>query len=74
MAKTAKSKYEELEPEVDVSQPVHSTATRPTHEQIAERAYQLYEERGGEDGHALEDWLKAELELNEADSRNIVVK
>ena len=32
-------------------------------EQIAERAYELYLGRGGEDGHALEDWLAAENEL-----------
>jgi hypothetical protein len=32
-------------------------------EQIEERAYELYLERGGEDGHALEDWLAAENEL-----------
>lgn len=27
---------------------------------IAETAYNLYEQRGQEDGHDLEDWLKAE--------------
>jgi len=26
-------------------------------------AYQFYEERGGEDGHDLEDWLRAEAEI-----------
>lgn len=30
---------------------------------IAERAYELYEQRGREDGHALDDWLQAEREL-----------
>ena len=30
---------------------------------VAERAYQLYLARGGEDGHALEDWVRAEQEL-----------
>ena len=29
-------------------------------EEIARLAYQLYEERGREDGHATDDWLKAE--------------
>ena len=29
-------------------------------ELIALKAYQLYEQRGREEGHALEDWLKAE--------------
>lgn len=27
---------------------------------VALKAYELYEQRGREDGHALEDWLKAE--------------
>lgn len=31
--------------------------------QIEERAFQLFEERGREDGHDLEDWFKAEEEL-----------
>ncbi len=30
---------------------------------IAERAYQLYEMRGGEHGHDLDDWLAAEREI-----------
>ena len=30
---------------------------------VAERAYQLYLARGGEDGHDLEDWVCAEQEL-----------
>jgi len=32
-------------------------------EKIRVRAYALYEERGREDGHDLEDWLRAEAEL-----------
>jgi Ala-tRNA(Pro) deacylase len=30
---------------------------------VARRAYELYAERGREDGHALDDWLAAEAEL-----------
>jgi len=30
--------------------------------QICVRAYQLYEQRGREDGHDLDDWLQAESE------------
>ena len=30
---------------------------------ISRRAYELYLERGCEDGHDCEDWLKAESEL-----------
>jgi hypothetical protein len=34
-------------------------------EQIRHLAYELYEQRGREDGHDLDDWLKSELEVNE---------
>ena len=37
----------------------------PTTEQIEKRAYELYVERGGEDGHDLDNWLAAERELTE---------
>ena len=37
----------------------------PTAEQIERRAYELYIDRGCEDGHALADWLAAERELME---------
>jgi hypothetical protein len=32
-------------------------------QQIRLRAYQLYEARGREDGHDLDDWLRAEEEF-----------
>jgi DUF2934 family protein len=32
-------------------------------DRIAQRAYELYEQRGRQDGRALEDWLSAELQL-----------
>jgi hypothetical protein len=32
-------------------------------QQIRLRAYQLYETRGREDGHELDDWLRAEEEF-----------
>ena len=35
----------------------------PTHEEIARLAFKLYESRGRQDGHALEDWLSAKEEL-----------
>ncbi len=31
--------------------------------QVRIRAYEIYEKRGREDGHALEDWLQAQSEL-----------
>ena len=35
----------------------------PTHDEIAQLAYSLYESRGRQEGHQLEDWLNAEQEL-----------
>lgn len=44
-----------------------NVVTDPNHEQeIRRRAYAFYEERGREDGHDIEDWLRAEAELNAA--------
>jgi len=42
-----------------------STIPDPTEleEQIRPRAYELYEARGREDGHDLDDWLQAEAEV-----------
>jgi Protein of unknown function (DUF2934) len=40
-----------------------STKRSPTHEEIAARSYELFLARGGEGGHAEEDWLRAESEL-----------
>ena len=34
-----------------------------THEDIAQLAYTIYENRNREDGHDLEDWLQAERDL-----------
>lgn len=41
----------------------------PTHEEIALRAYEIYLERGGAPGDALEDWTRAERELREKISK-----
>jgi len=35
----------------------------PTHEEIARRAYRLWERRGRVDGHDHDDWVIAENEL-----------
>jgi hypothetical protein len=42
-----------------------STIPDPTQleERIRLRAYELYETRGREDGHDLDDWLQAEAEI-----------
>jgi hypothetical protein len=36
---------------------------RPTQDQIATRAYEIYLERGATPGDPMQDWLRAELEL-----------
>lgn len=38
-------------------------------EQIRRRAYELYEQRGVEDGHELQDWLQAEAEVSQSMSK-----
>jgi hypothetical protein len=43
-----------------VSQPAASSVTE---EAVRERARELYEQRGRQDGHALDDWLAAESEI-----------
>jgi hypothetical protein len=50
--------------------PTKKAANMGTHpnpgldQQIRNRAYQLYEERGREDGHEIEDWLRAETGIS----------
>jgi hypothetical protein len=39
--------------------------------QICLRAYELYEARGREDDHELEDWLRAEEEIMQKKARTI---
>lgn len=41
----------------------------PTHEEIASRAYEIFLERGGAPGDALQDWTRAERELMERNSK-----
>jgi hypothetical protein len=47
------------------AQPPRSSAAGFTEtEAIARRAYELFQERGCEPGRELDDWLRAEYELN----------
>jgi hypothetical protein len=43
--------------------PAGASRRMPTTEEIAIRAYELYQSRGGSDGTDLDDWLQAEREL-----------
>lgn len=47
------------------------TIVVPTHEQIARRAYELYEARGRMAGHDYDDWVQAEYELMHLPVRKI---
>ncbi|HEX5423355.1 MAG TPA: DUF2934 domain-containing protein [Candidatus Acidoferrales bacterium] len=40
-------------------------ARTPSRDEIEVRAYEIYEQRGCEDGHADDDWFAAERELTE---------
>jgi hypothetical protein len=40
--------------------------------QIGRRAYEIYEARGREDGHDLDDWLRAEEEITSKKIRTAV--
>ena len=40
-----------------------ATADLRIEEEIRQRAYELFEARGGQDGYELEDWLRAEEEI-----------
>ena len=40
-----------------------SNHSKPTEEQIQQRAYELYEARGREHGRDFDDWITAETEL-----------
>jgi hypothetical protein len=56
----------------EIPNPVESLAATPTHDEIARRAYQLFEEHGREHGRDLEDWLQAEHDLRQRMVRDVV--
>jgi hypothetical protein len=39
----------------------------PLEEQIRQRAHQIYLQRGGQGGSALDDWLQAEAKIRQAE-------
>ncbi len=55
----------------DTSRRAQSIRNEPQNmeETVRTRAYQLYEERGREGGHELDDWLRAEEEVGHLKSR-----
>lgn len=57
------------------ARPVSTMTTTETavdlQEQIRRRAYELYEQRGREEGRELDDWLQAEAEVMQATARAV---
>ena len=43
--------------------PIAATIDIPTHDEIARRAFVIYEQRGSANGSDLDDWLEAERQL-----------
>jgi len=58
-------------PEPDAKAEPKPEAKAPTDltPQIAKRSYELYEERGRQDGRAVQDWEKAEREIRKAEAK-----
>lgn len=50
-------------PKVEVAGAIAGDVSEGQLEQIRQRAHELYEARGREEGHDLEDWLQAEAEI-----------
>lgn len=49
--------------------PTERDSLKAFQKQIRVRAYQLYEQRGRENGHDLDDWLQAEWEETRRSAR-----
>jgi hypothetical protein len=56
----------------DVVDPIEPLSIEPRHDDIARRAYALYDARGREDGHDWDDWLQAERELRQDALKNLL--
>jgi hypothetical protein len=50
---------------------VSASQSTNVEEQIRQRAYELYEARGREDGHDLDDWQQAEAEITTIQRRAV---
>jgi Protein of unknown function (DUF2934) len=46
-------------------------STSDLQEQIRRRAHELYEQRGRDDGHELDDWLQAESEVTQQKAKTV---
>ena len=48
-------------------------STNELQEQIRRRAHELYEQRGRNDGHELDDWLQAESEVTQRKAKTVTL-
>jgi hypothetical protein len=72
MARAAKQRTDNVLTMPRVESPTAMTiASSVTEGDIARRAFELYCERGREDGHDVDDWLTAERELREASNSSV---
>ena len=60
------------EPGNEFTQPGVNDHSAPADEEIAQRAYELYLARGGEDGHDVQDWFEALRQLQDPGDRNVL--
>lgn len=56
-------------PTMSAGKPKMSPNDAQAQDRIALRAYELYEQRGRQEGRALEDWVNAERQLVSAPSK-----
>lgn len=61
VAQAAKPVAQAATPAVQAAAPARNTVL--THEQIARRAYEIFQARGGQPGSPEQDWQQAEREL-----------
>jgi HSP20 family protein len=63
--------YREANPQIVTSKDL-GALSEAIYQAIGHRAYELYEARGREHGHDLEDWFRAESELRWPGAANVV--
>jgi DUF2934 family protein len=62
--RAASSGHNGVAARVATSGPSETSSSDGVHTRIAALAYQLYEQRGREDGHDVEDWIQAEQRIH----------
>ena len=52
-----------MDRQTPISSETDTTFSIDTQEQVRRRAFEIYVQRGAQDGHDLDDWLQAEAEI-----------